>query len=252
MVARLLLCGMLTGVLAGFVAFSFSHLFGEGQIEQAIALEIGANGTHDHGTHDHDTHDHDATESAGPSEPISRHTQAGIGLLTGLVVFGAALGGVFSMAFVGLHGRFGPSKPLHLAITIALCGFLTLFLIPNLKYPANPPGTSLADTIAERTVLYFGMIAICAIALIIACLVARAAAKHGALMATLAGTGCYAACVLIAWAAFPSIQEIPQGFPQDLLMQFRLASIGLHAVIWATLGVAFGILASRHLKPSGA
>jgi predicted cobalt transporter CbtA len=243
---------MLVGVLAGFVAFSFSHLFGEGQIEQAIALEEGTQGTHDHNAHDHGTHDHDATENGDPSEPFSRQTQAGIGLLTGLVVFGAALGGVFSMVFVGLHGRFGPSKPLHLALTIALCGFLTLFLIPNLKYPANPPGTSLADTIGERTVLYFGLIAICAIALIIACLVARAAAKHGALKATLAGTGCYAGCVLIAWVAFPSIHETPQGFPQALLMQFRLASIGLHAVIWATLGVTFGILASRYMKPIGA
>lgn len=247
MVARLLLCGMIVGVLAGVLAFSFSHLFGENQIEQAIALEKGG-----HGAHDHSTHDHAATESADLSEPFSRQTQAGIGLLTGLVVFGAALGGVFSMVFVGLHGRFGPSKPLHLAITIALCGFLTLFLIPNLKYPADPPGTGLGETIGERTVLYFGMIAICAIALIIACLLARAVAKHGALKATLAGTGAYAACVLIAWAALPSIHEVPQGFPQDLLMQFRLASIGLHAVIWATLGVAFGTLASRYLKSGNA
>jgi predicted cobalt transporter CbtA len=247
MVARLLLCGMIVGVLAGILAFSFSHLFGESQIEQAIALEGGTNGTHDHSTHDHD-----ATDSAGSSEPFSRQTQAGVGLLTGLVVFGAALGGVFSMVFVGLHGRLGPSKPLHLAIGIALCGFLTLFLIPNLKYPANPPGTSLGDTIDERTYVYFGMIAICAIALVIACLVTRALAKHGALPATLAGTSAYAVCVLLAWVVLPSFNEVPQGFPQDLLLEFRLATIGLHAVIWATVGVAFGALASRYTKPSDA
>ena len=242
MVARLLICGMIVGVLAGLLAFGVSHLVGESQIEQAIALEEGAQGTHDHG----------ATEGTAHPEPFTRQTQAGVGLLTGLVVFGAALGGVFSMVFVGMHGRFGPAKPLRLAGTIALCGFVTLFLIPNLKYPANPPGTSLGETIGERTYLYFGMIAICAIALIIACLVARALAKHGTLSATLAGAALYGMCVLLAWGVLPSINETPQGFPKDLLIQFRLASVSLHAVIWATLGVAFGVLASRYMKSGDA
>lgn len=169
MVGRLLLCGMLVGVLAGLFAFGFSLTFGEGQIDQAIALEELANGTHTHGAPEH--------AEGFATEPFNRQTQAGVGLLAGLVIFGAALGGVFSMVFVGLHGRFGPKKPLNLAIGLAIVGFLTLFFIPNLKYPANPP--SLAETINERTILFFGMIAVSAIALTIACLVARRLANYG-------------------------------------------------------------------------
>lgn len=242
MVGRLLLCGMLVGALAGLFAFGFSHAFGAGQIDQAIALEELANGTHTHGAPEH--------ADGFATEPFNRQTQAGVGLLAGLVIFGAALGGVFSMVFVGLHGRFGPKKPLNLAIGIAIFGFLTLFFIPNLKYPANPPGTSLAETINERTILFFGMIAVSAIALTIACLVASRLANYGSLRAIVAGLVTYTVCVVLSWVALPSINEAPEGFPQALLLEFRLTSLGLHAVIWTTLGVVFGMLAGRNMRSS--
>jgi hypothetical protein len=37
---------------------------------------------------------------------------------------------------------------------------LTLVLVPNLKYPANPPSVRIAESIGYRTGLFFLMIAI--------------------------------------------------------------------------------------------
>jgi hypothetical protein len=37
---------------------------------------------------------------------------------------------------------------------------MTIYLIPFLKYPANPPTVGDADTIALRTILYLSFIAI--------------------------------------------------------------------------------------------
>ena len=42
--------------------------------------------------------------------------------------------------------------------------------------------------------------------------------------------------IAIAYVAMPAVNELPNGFPADVLWDFRLASLGTHAVIWVTLG----------------
>ena len=39
----------------------------------------------------------------------------------------------------------------------------------------------------------------------------------------------------------PAVDEAPGSFPSDLLWDFRLTSIGVQVVLWASLGLAFGI-----------
>ena len=92
MVVQLLLRGMLVGVLAGLLAFGFARVFGEPQVDRAIAFEEQLS---------------QAKGEAPEAELVSRSTQAGLGLLTGVVVYGAAIGGLFSLAFAFVHGRVG-------------------------------------------------------------------------------------------------------------------------------------------------
>ena len=47
--------------------------------------------------------------------------------------------------------------------------------------------------------------------------------------------------------ALPAINETPDGFPATDLWQFRLASLGAQAIIWAMLGLLFGVAAERVL-----
>lgn len=49
----------------------------------------------------------DAHEQAHEQELVSRDTQAGLGLLTGVVTYGAAFGGLFSLVFAYAYGRVG-------------------------------------------------------------------------------------------------------------------------------------------------
>ena len=49
MVGSLLLRGMLVGVLAGLLAFGFARIFGEPQVDRAIALEGTLGHSHEHG-----------------------------------------------------------------------------------------------------------------------------------------------------------------------------------------------------------
>jgi hypothetical protein len=43
----------------------------------------------------------------------------------------------------------------------------------------------------------------------------------------------------------PSLDEVPQGFPADVLWSFRQAALAIQATLWATLGLVFGRLAEE-------
>jgi predicted cobalt transporter CbtA len=137
-------------------------------------------------------------------------------------------------------------SPRTTAIVIAGLGFLVFYVVPNLKYPANPPAVGAPDTIGYRTQLYFTMIVFSAAALAIAIAFGRQlAVKLGAWNATIAGALAYLVLVGIAAFMLPPINEVPATFPADLLWNFRVASLGIQAILWTTIGLAFGALTER-------
>lgn len=240
MTGKLLLRGMIAGVVGGLLAFLFARLYGEPLIDFAIAFEEHAGAAHD----------------AAEPELVSRATQAGIGLLTGVVVYGAALGGLLALAFAVVYGRFGTLCARSLAGIMALSGFVAVILGPAVKYPANPPAVGSADTIGSRTQLYFIML-LASVALMIAAfaLARRATARLGAWNAAILGGLAYVVAMAVVMALLPAINEVPDNFSAVLLWRFRLASLGLQAVIWATVGLLFGFLAERlvlssHSRPA--
>jgi hypothetical protein len=79
-----------------------------------------------------------APEAAWPdisAEPC-RATSASV---SGLVLFGLAVGCFFDSAFCLAYDRTGRIRPRQLALLVTGTGFLTLYLVPFVKYPANPP-----------------------------------------------------------------------------------------------------------------
>jgi predicted cobalt transporter CbtA len=182
---------------------------------------------------------------------VSREVQSTVGLLLGTVVYATTLGGIFALVFAAAQGRIGPARPRVTAAVLALTGFTVVFLVPFTKYPSNPPAVGSDETIAERTQLYFAMLAISLAAAVAALRLGRGFVKRlGARNDTLAAIGTFVALVAIAELALPTLDEIPAGFPADVIWRFRIATVGTHAVIWATIGLTFGALAERpHLHP---
>ena len=107
---------------------------------------------------------------AQPSEPeiVSRSVQRGAGLLTAYIVYGAAIGGLFSLVFALAYGRVNGFDPKALSALLALAGFIAMVLVPELKYPASPPAIGVPETIGARTALYFAMLAISLLAMTLA------------------------------------------------------------------------------------
>ena len=233
MTARsLLIRGMLVGVVAAALAFVFAKVFGEPQVDRAIAFEAGH-------------------ETSGVVVPmlVDRSVQASWGLGIATAVYGAALGGIFGLAFAFAYGRLGRLTARGTALFVAGLGFVAVFLVPYLKYPANPPSVGRSDTIGQRTGLYFTMLLISVAAAIGAVLVARSLAPRlGTWYAVLAATGGFLAVVVLAGQVLHTVDEVPADFPATLLWRFRLASLGMQAVLWATFGLLFGELTERALR----
>ena len=146
MVRDLLIRGMIAGVVAGLLAFGVARVIGEPQVERAIAfeqqhVEAQVPAAHQHeqlAAGQHETASADA-HSHGDEELVSRKVQSTIGLLTAVIVYGAAMGGLFALAFAFLFGRVGAVSPRVLALLLAGAGFAALYYVPSLKYPASPP-----------------------------------------------------------------------------------------------------------------
>jgi hypothetical protein len=225
-VSGLLLRGLLAGIFAGLLAACFSFLLGEPSIERAIAFETAVE------------------QGAGqPIEPeiVSRCAQRGAGLVTAYVVYGVAIGGLFSLVFALAYGRARGSDPKALSALLAFAGFVAMVLVPELKYPANPPAIGAPETIGARTALYFAMLAISVLATFLAATLALAfSAKLSSWNGALVSAAVFIAVAGIAAQALPSVDEVPLNFPASVLWNFRGASIGARAVFWAALGLAFG------------
>jgi predicted cobalt transporter CbtA len=261
MIGTLLVRGMLVGILAGVLAFGFARVFGEAQVDRAIAFEeshsegdavaetVAAQDRADTADHDHAAMTDMAAADhhhGGDEELVSRPTQAGIGLFTAVVVYGAAFGGIFALVFAFAWGRAGVSDPRALAALIALAGFVVLIVVPMIKYPANPPAVGNGDTIGARTALYFAMLVASLFAVAVGLFIrSQLARAWGAWNASLAGIAAFVAVAVAAMLILPAVNEVPEAFPASLLWQFRIASLGTQAVLWTTLGLAFGALTQR-------
>lgn len=237
MVRALLVRGMLAGLLAGILAFGIARIIGEAPVERAIAFEKQAHKAA-HGGHDH----------GDEPELVSRGIQRGIGLFAGVVVYATAFGGLFALVFAFAHGRIGKLSPRATSALLAAAAFLTLVVVPDIKYPPNPPAIGEADTIGQRTLLFLGMIVLSIAAMVIALAAwRRLQGSLGAWNASLAGGAIFIVLAVATQLLLPTIDEVPDHFPASVLWQFRISSIGIEAVLWATVGLAFGPMADSVL-----
>lgn len=245
MVGTLLTRGMLVGILAGILSFCFLKVVGEPQVDRAIAFENATDAAKDKAN--------DGTAKGMPMptkdpepELVSRPVQAGIGLFTGVVIYSTAFGGLFALVFAFAHGRMGDFDPRMTTALLALSGIIAVYIVPSLKYPANPPSVGDPETIGARTALYFAMIAISIAAMIAAWLLRSRLVPHlGRWNATLVGAAAYLVVVVVVGLALPSVNEVPEAFPAVVLWQFRIAAAGAQFVMWSTIGLGFGMLAER-------
>jgi hypothetical protein len=228
MTRSLLLRGMLAGLVAGALASGVARLFGEPWVSSAISF---------------------GEQQAGTSSAValvSRDVQGSLGLLAAVVVYGVALGGIFALVFAAVYGRVRQASPARTALWLGVAAFVVVYLVPFLKYPANPPAVGRPETIGLRTALYVSMLAISVLGALFALwLDRRVQGRLGSGGAVLTSVGSYLAIAVVGGWLLPAVNEVPSGFPAVTLWNFRIASVAIQAVQWTVIGLLFGYLATR-------
>lgn len=230
--------GMVAGLIAGLLAGLFALFVGEPILDQAIKLEH-ASGGHEHA-------------SDGDSEVVFSRTTQKVGLFFATGLFGVTGGGIFGLAYAVLRERMRSATDWARSNALTAAIFAGAFLIPFLKYPANPPTVGDPDTIGGRTIAYFTIMALSLLAVLVAWISARVLRERGIEAPTrqlAVGLG----LVVVLTALFVVLPDAasPGDFPAGLLWSFRLSSLGTQLVFWAGLGVVFGLLCERANRKSG-
>jgi len=224
LIGRLLKQGVLAGMAGGAALAVVLLVLGEGPIGRAVALEGGGE---------------DALFGRGAQQ---------LGGIAAVLVYGAALGAIFTVAYAALRHRLQAFDDWRAAVAVAAAGFVAVFLLPFLKYPANPPAVGDPDTIGRRTALYLAAVGWSLVATWAGwrawrSLVAKGWAIHRAVPATLAVWVILAA---VGLAILP-VNPDPVEAPATLIWQFRLATAAGAATFWAVVGMTFGWLRVRDM-----
>jgi hypothetical protein len=271
---KLILRGALAGAVAGLLAFVFARIFAEPQIQKAIDYESGrdaAQGILDKAA--------GLPAEMAEHEVFSRTLQANLGIGLGLVLFGLAMGALFAVVYAFCLGRVGALRPRTLALLVAGGGFLGMFLVPFIKYPANPPAIGHPDTIKDRSNLYLLMVLVSIVFLVLAVwLGQKLSARFGNWNASLLAGAAFVIAIGIVMALLPSFGHLAAnradfgnqatetplplrdangtivfpGFPADVLVAFRTYSVAAQLILWSTIGLLFAPMAERLLTPAAA
>jgi tetrahydromethanopterin S-methyltransferase subunit G len=219
--------GALAGGLAGLALALFLEIVGERAIDRAVSLE-------------------ELAKTGSSNEMFSRFTQQ-VGGGIGAVLYGVAMGLIFAVVFASIRHRLRTPTDFRRALFVGAAGFLTVFLVPFAKYPANPPGVGDPSSITRRTILYLIMVGWSLVTTYAAWRLARWLRDDRGLpedrWVPLTAI-VYTAVITIGWLALPPNTD-QVGVPAILLWRFRLTTAGGATVFWTTFGLGAGALLAR-------
>jgi predicted cobalt transporter CbtA len=214
--------GAIAGLAGGAASALFLLLVGERTIGDAIHLEEKHGG--------------------GGQELYTRGTQVFGGAL-GVILVSVALGVVFAATFAAVRHRLPGRNDWQRSIIWAATALVVVYLVPFAKYPPNPPSVGDPNTIDERTILYFAMLAWSVGAAFLALRLGQwmRSRQYGD---PARQTGIAAAWIVLVAIGFMVLPGSPDAVtaPATLIWRFRLASAGGALMLWGVTGVVFGAL----------
>ena len=221
---------LVSGAIAGVILGLINQAIVEPFIDKAISIE---------------TQRHIARgESIDTTQQSQYRVWQKGGEVVGAAMYGVSLSALFGIVFVysrrSLPGMDNKRKALFLAAMM----FFVIFLIPALKYPANPPAVGNPDTIYYREILYVGFIAVSGFSAL------ALALSYGKLRTYLSGRKkmvllivplLYAVIMISAYITFPPNPD-KVTIPANLIVSFRIASVTTIGIFWGVLGMIVGLL----------
>ena len=230
---------LFSGAIAGTLLGLINQVVVEPFIDKAIAIQT--------------QRAIDAGENIDPVQQSHYRMWQKGGEVVASTIYGISLSALFGIVFVYSRNSLPGSNNKKKALVLTGIMFVVLFLIPTLKYPANPPAVGSPDTIYYRESLYVGFIAISgfssmALALLYIKKLAKninrpSKSKENIAIPVLL----YLVIMGSAYLLFPPNPD-KITISMDLIMTFRVAGAFTIGIFWGLMGITLGSFWDK-LKP---
>ena len=152
-------------------------------------------------------------------------------------ILGTSIGALFGIVYALSRHVLPQGNDLKKTITLAGVMWLTMYVIPFLKYPANPPTVGDGETVVLRAILYLSFIAISGFGAVVFYQLSKKI-KSKSKIIPVVGNGIFIAIVFALMP--PNPDEITA--PMDLVNGFRVMSVVAVSVFWVSMAVILGTL----------
>jgi hypothetical protein len=222
---------ILSGALAGTILGIINLGLVEPYIDQAIGIEIQNSVS--------------SGENVNLSEIAHYRIWQKSGEVVAAAVYGISLGALFGIIFAYSKNALPGSNNKKKALFLAGILWFVLYLVVAIKYPANPPAVGNPETIYYREALYVAFIAISGFtALILALLWKRVKINSKKIVFPLV----YAGIMTAAYLAMPANPD-PINISMELVQNFRVWTAVTIGIFWGLLGIIFGSLWDKFIRP---
>jgi len=217
---------LISGCLAGLIHGGLNLVIVEPYLDQAIAIE---------NQNLFLTGEEEDTKQFWVEYYDYRIWQKGGQIIAGMIL-GTSFGALFGIVYA-LSRNSLPNKK-HIGNSMILAGIMwfTLFVIPFLKYPANPPTVGDAETVVLRGILYISFIAISGFAALGFYKLFKKLKNQKKTTSIIV----YAVFISVVFFLMPENPDEVTA-PEELVNQFRMASFVTSTVFWFSLAIILGI-----------
>ena len=149
-------------------------------------------------------------------------------------ILGTAMGALFGIVYVLSRNSLPQGSDLKKTFTLAAVMWLTIYIIPFLKYPANPPTVGDPETVVLRSILFLSFIALSGFGAVAFYQVYKRLQSKK--IVAFVGYGIF---VVVIFALMPPNPDEVTA-PMDLVNGFRAMSVVAVSVFWVSIAVIFG------------
>ena len=159
------------------------------------------------------------------------------------IILGIAMGSLFGIVFALSRNSLPGKNDVTKSLILAGLMWLTIYIIPFLKYPANPPTVGDGETVMLRAILYVSFIALSGIGVVIFYKLSQKLQNNKKYF----GLFGYVIFITILFFVMPeNPDEITA--PMNLVNEFRLMSVLGVSSFWISVGLILGLFWKKFEK----
>ena len=225
---------LISGAFAGLIHGTVNFAIVEPYLDQAIGIE---------NQNLFDSGEEEDTPQFWAEYDGYRTWQKSGQILAG-VILGTSVGALFGIVFALSKNSLPGTNLIKKSLVLAGLMWFTMYLIPFLKYPANPPTVGDGETVVLRAILYLSFIAISGLGALAFYKLSKKF-KNNKKIVSVIGYGIFISVVFFVMPENPD--EVTA--PMNLVNEFRLMSVLGVSSFWISVGIILGLFWNR-IEPS--